>query len=68
MHLATVEAIRRAQASQGQAIALSVSYSLCYDKNSFQLTPTQNLGLWKAMVFHHFLQNLRYINNKKIAN
>jgi len=68
MHLATVEAIRRAQASQGQAIALSVSYSLSYDKNSFQLTPTQNLGLWKAMVLHHFLQNLRYINNKKIAN
>jgi len=43
MHLATVEAIRRA--SQGQALALAVSYSLHYDKISFQLTPTQNLGL-----------------------
>jgi len=59
MHLATVEAIRRA--SQGQALALTVSYSLRYDKNSSQLTPTQNLGLWKAIVLPHFLQNLRYI-------
>jgi hypothetical protein len=32
MHLATVEAIRRA--AQGQALALAVSYSLQYDKNS----------------------------------
>jgi len=47
MHLATVEATRRA--SQGQALALAVSYSLRYDKNSSQLTPTQNLGLWKAI-------------------
>jgi len=46
MHLATVQAIRRA--SQGQALALAVSYSLRYDKNSSQLTPTQNLGLWKS--------------------
>jgi len=60
MHLATVEAIRRA--SQGQALTLAVSYSLRYDKNSSQLTPTQNLlGLWKAIVLPHFLQNLRYI-------
>jgi len=43
MHLATVEAIRCA--SQGRALALAVSYSLRYDKNSSQLTPTQNLGL-----------------------
>jgi len=42
-HLATAEAIHRA--SQGQALALVVSYSLQYDKNSSQLTPTQNLGL-----------------------
>ena len=40
MHLATVETIRCA--SQGQALALTVSYSLRYDKNSSQLTPTQN--------------------------
>jgi hypothetical protein len=61
MHLATVEAIRRA--SQGQALALAVSYSLRYDKNSSQLTPTQNLGLWKSIVLPHFLQNLRYIHS-----
>jgi len=60
MHLATVEAIRRA--SQGQALALVVSYSLLYDKNSSQLTPTQNLGLWKSIVLPYFLQNLRYIH------
>jgi len=59
MHLATEEAIRRA--SQGQALALAVSYSLRYDKNSSQLTPTQNLSLWKSTVLPHFLQNLRYI-------
>jgi len=61
MHLATVEAIRRA--SQGQALALAVSYSLRYDKNSSQLTPTQNLGLWKSIVLPHFLQNLRYVHS-----
>ena len=61
MHLATVEAIRRA--SQGQALALTVSYSLSYDKNSSQLTPTQNLGLWKSIVSPHFIQNLRYIHS-----
>jgi len=53
MHLATVEAIRRA--SQDQALALAVSYSIRYDKNSSQLTPTQYLGLWKAIVLHYFL-------------
>ena len=61
MHLATVEAIRCA--SQGQALALAVSYSLRYDKNSSQLTPTQNLGLWKSIVLPHFLQKLRYIHS-----
>jgi hypothetical protein len=61
MHLATVEAIRRA--SQGQALALAVSYSLRYDKNSSQLTPTQNLGMWKAIVLPHVLQKLRYIHS-----
>jgi len=61
MHLATVETIRRA--SQGQALVLAVSYSLRYDKNSSQLTPTQNLGLWKSIVLPHFLQNLRYIHS-----
>ena len=61
MHLATVEAIRRA--SQGQALALAVSYSLRYDKNSSQLTPTQNLGLWKAIVLPHFFQNLLHIHS-----
>ena len=61
IHLATVEAICRA--SQGQALALTVSYSLRYDKNSSQLTPTQNLGLWKSTVLPHFLQNLRYIHS-----
>ena len=40
-----------------------VSYSLRYDKNSSQLTPTQNLGLWKSIVLPHFLQNLRYIHS-----
>jgi len=61
MHLATVEAIRCA--SQGQTLALAVSYSLRYDKNSSQLTPTQNLDLWKAVVLPHFLQNMRYIHS-----
>ena len=61
MHLATVEAIRRA--SKGQALAVAVSYSLRYYKNSSQLTPTQNLGLWKSIVLPHFLQNLRYIHS-----
>jgi len=61
MHLATVEAIRCA--SQGQALVLAVSYSLRYDKNSSQLTPTQNLGLLKSIVLPHFLQNLRYIHS-----
>jgi len=61
MHLATVEVIRRA--SQGQALALAVSYSLRYDKNSSQLIPTQNLGLWKAIVLPHFLQDLCYIHS-----
>ena len=61
MHLTTVEAIRRA--SQGQALAVAVSYSLRYYKNSSQLTPTQNLGLWKSIVLPHFLQNLRYIHS-----
>jgi len=42
MHLATVDAIR---VSQGQALALAVSYLLRCDKNASQLTPTQNLGL-----------------------
>jgi len=62
MHLATVEAIQRA--SRGQALALAVSYSLQYDKNSSQLTLTQNLGLWKAIVLPHFLQNLWYIQSE----
>jgi len=61
MHLATVEVIHRA--SQGQALALAVSYSLRYDQNSSQLTRTQNLGLWKSIVLPHFLQNLRYIHS-----
>jgi len=61
MHLATVEVIHRD--SQGQTHTLSVSYSLHYDKNSSQLTPTQNLGLWKAIVLPHFFQNLRYIHS-----
>jgi len=60
MHLATAEAIRRA--SQGQALALAVSYSLRYDKNSSQLTPTQNLSLWKSTVIP-LLQNLRHIHS-----
>jgi len=61
VHLATVEAIRRA--FQGQALALAVSYSLRYDKNFSQLTPTENFGLWKATVLPNFLQNLRYIHS-----
>ena len=56
-----MEAIRRA--SQGQALVLAVSHSLRYDKNSSQLTPTQNLGLWKSIVLPHFVQNLRYIHS-----
>jgi len=48
---------------RGRALALAVSYLLRYDKNSSQLTPTQNLGLWKSIVLPHFLQNLRYIHN-----
>ena len=52
MHLATVEAIRRA--SQGQAFALAFSYSLRCDKNSSQLILTQNLCLWKSMYYLTF--------------
>jgi len=62
MHLTTVEAIRRA--SQGQALGLVVSYSIWYDKNSSQLTPTPNLGLWKVRVLPHLLQNLRYVHSE----
>jgi len=62
MHLATVESIQRAP--QGQVLALDICYSLWYDKNSSQLTLTQTLGLWKAMVLPHFLQNLRYIQSE----
>jgi len=64
MHLATVKAIRRASQGHGQALALTVSYSLRYDKNSSQLTPTQNLGLWKTIVLPHFLQNLLHIHSE----
>jgi len=70
MHLDIVEALRRAFqgqarcAFQGQALALPVSYLLQYDKNSSQLTPTQNLCLWKAIVLPHFLQKLRYIQSE----
>ena len=42
MHLATIEAIRRA--AHGQSVTQAVSYSLRYDKKRSQLTPTQNLG------------------------
>jgi len=63
MHLATVDAIRRA--AQWQALALAVSYLLQYDRNSSQrLTPTQNLGLWKAIVLPHLFQNLWYIQSE----
>ena len=61
MHLTTLEAI--CSASQGQALTLAVSYSICYDKNSSKFTSTQNLGLWKSTVLPHFLQNLRYIHS-----
>jgi len=61
MHLATTEAIRRA--AHGQSVTQAVSYSLRYDKKRSQLTPTQNLGLWKSTVLPHFLQNLRYIQS-----
>jgi len=43
---------------------LLYSYSLRYDKNSSQFTPTQNLGLWKAIVLPRFLQSLRYIHSE----
>ena len=62
MNLATVDSIRHA--SQVQTLALAVSYSLRYDKNFSQFTPTQNLGLCKAIVLPHFLQNLRYIQSE----
>jgi len=61
MHLATTEAIRRA--TQGQALALAVSYSLKNYKNSSLLTP-QNLGLWKSIVLPHLFQNLQYIQSE----
>ena len=41
----------------------AVSYSLQYDKKCSQLTPTQNLGLWKSTVQPHFLQSLRHIQS-----
>jgi len=44
-------------ASQGRALALAASYSLYYDKNSSQLTSTQNLGLWKAIALQNFMWN-----------
>jgi len=68
MHLKIVEATGIRRASQGQALALAVSYSLRYDKNSSQLTLTQNLGLWKSIVLPHFLQTLRYIHNNTDIN
>jgi len=34
-----------------------------YDIKRSQLTPTQNLGLWKSTVLPHFFQNLRYIQS-----
>ena len=58
IHLATTESIRRA--AYGHFVTQTVSYSLRYDKKRSQLTPTQNLGLWKSTVLPHFLQNLRY--------
>jgi len=61
MHLATTEAIQHA--AHGQSVTQAVSYSLRYDKKRSQLTPTQNLGLWKSTVLPHFLQNLRYIQS-----
>jgi len=61
MHLATTEAIRRA--AHGQSVTQTVSYSLRHDKKRSQLTPTQNLGLWKSTVIPHFLQNLRCIQS-----
>jgi len=61
MHLAITEAIRRAV--QGQSVTQAVSYSLRYDKTCSQLTPTQNLGLWKTTALPHFLQNLHYIQS-----
>ena len=61
MHLAANASITRA--TQGQSLIQAVSYSLRYDKHSSQLTPTQNLGLWKTTVLPHFLQNLRYIHS-----
>ena len=44
----------------------AVSYSLRYDRKCSQLTPTQNLGLWKSTVLTHFLQNLRYADVAKL--
>jgi len=61
MYFATTETIRRA--AHGQSVTQTVSYSLRYDKNRSQLTPTQSLGLWKSTVLPHFLQNLRYIQS-----
>ena len=61
MHFATTEAIRRA--THGQSVTQTVYYSLRYNKKRSQLTPTQNLGLWKSTVLPHFLQNLRYVQS-----
>jgi len=44
-------------------VTQAISYSLRYDKKHSQLTPTQNLGLWKSAVLPHFFQNLRYIQS-----
>jgi len=63
MHLATTEAIRRAAAAHGQSVTQAVCYSIRYDEKRSQLTPTQNMGLWKSTVLPHFLQNLRYIHS-----
>jgi len=64
MHLATAEVIRRNFHGPGEALALVVSLSLQYDQNSPELTPTQNLGLWRSIVLPHFLQNLQYIQSE----
>jgi len=55
------------KANKGHSLALTVSYSLRYDKHHSNPTlcwlPVEMLNLWKSRVLPHFLLYLRYISD-----
>ena len=55
------------KANKGHSRALTVSYSLRYDKHHSNHTlcrsPVKMLNLWKSCVLPHFLLYLRYISD-----